>query len=115
MNRLAAICLTMCFCLTMALLLAGCAAPKTAETAKSAAAKEYPMRGAVTALDAGAHKATIDHEEIKDFMPAMTMPYPVKDPAEFSKLAVGDKITATVYVTDDTMWIANIKKAEPAH
>ena len=109
MNRLATL------CLTAGLLLAGCAAPKSAETAKSAPVKEYQMRGAVTSLDAGANKATIDHEEIKDFMPAMTMPYPVKDPAEFSKLAVGDKITATVYVTEDNMWIGNIKKAEPAH
>jgi len=91
--------------LLLGLLLAGCSKP----------AKEYHMRGEVTSLDPSGHVATIKHEEIKGFMGAMTMGYPVKDPAEFSKLTVGEPITATVYVTDDTMWIANIQKADTAH
>jgi protein SCO1 len=108
-NRIAAL------CLFSGLLLAGCAGKKSGETTKSESPKEYQMRGEVTSLDAGGHTATIKHEDIKGFMGAMTMPYPVKDPAEFSKLAVGEPITATVYVTDDTMWIANIQKAGAAH
>jgi Cu/Ag efflux protein CusF len=88
----------------LALALAGCAAPK-------APAKEFQMRGEVTGLDAGGHVATIKHEEIKGFMGAMTMGYQVKDPAEFSKLSVGEPITATVYQTTDDMWIGNIQKA----
>ena len=39
------------------------------------------------------------------------MGYPVKDPAEFSKLAVGEPITATVYQNGDDFWIGNIQKA----
>jgi len=69
------------------------------------------MRGEVMSLDAGGHVATIKHEEIKGFMGAMTMGYQVKDPAEFSKLSVGEPITATVYQTTDDMWIGNIQKA----
>ena len=69
------------------------------------------MRGEVTGLDAGGHVATIKHEDIPGFMSAMTMGYPVKDPAEFSKLAVGEPITATVYVNGDDMWVGNIQKA----
>jgi Cu/Ag efflux protein CusF len=88
----------------LALALAGCAAPK-------APAKEFQMRGEVMSLDAGGHVATIKHEEIKGFMGAMTMGYQVKDPAEFSKLSVGEPITATVYQTTDDMWIGNIQKA----
>lgn len=98
-------------CLALGLLLAGCARPKPQEAAKSGPAKEYAMRGEVTGLDASGHVATIKHEEIKGFMSAMTMGYPVKDPAEFSKLAVGETITATVYVKDDDMWVGNIQKA----
>jgi Cu/Ag efflux protein CusF len=90
-------------CLALGLLLAGCAA-------KSGPAKEYQMRGEITGLDVSGHVATIKHEEIKGYMPAMTMGYPVKDPAEFSKLAVGEPITATVYVKDDEMWVGNIQK-----
>jgi Cu/Ag efflux protein CusF len=90
-------------CLAFVLLLAGCS--------KSGPAKEYPMRGEVTGLDAGGHVATIKHEDIPGFMSAMTMGYPVKDPTEFSKLAVGEPITATVYVKGDDMWVGNIQKA----
>jgi Cu/Ag efflux protein CusF len=108
LNRIAVACL--------ALALAGCATPKTEEAAKSSAAssgptKEFQMRGEVTGLDAGGHVATIKHEAIQGFMGAMTMGYPVKDPAEFSKLAVGEPITATVYQSGDDFWIGNIQKS----
>jgi Cu/Ag efflux protein CusF len=98
-------------CLALVLLLAGCAAPKPQEAAKSGPVKEYQMRGEITGLDAGGHVATIKHENIPGFMSAMTMGYPVKDPAEFSKLAVGEPITATVYQNGDDFWIGNIQKA----
>jgi Cu/Ag efflux protein CusF len=91
-------------CLALISALAGCAAPK-------APAKEFQMRGEVTGLDAGGHVATIKHENIPGLMGAMTMGYQVKDPAEFSKLSVGEPITATVYQTSDDMWIGNIQKA----
>jgi Cu/Ag efflux protein CusF len=41
----------------------------------------------------------------------MTMGYPIKDQAEFSKLTVGEGITATVYVNGEDMWVGNIQKA----
>jgi protein SCO1/2 len=84
----------------LALMLVGCGTPP----------KEYQLRGEITGLDPGAHVATIRHEEIKGFMGAMTMGYPVKDQSEFSKLSVGEPITATVYVKGDDMWVGNIQK-----
>jgi protein SCO1/2 len=99
-------------CLAVVLGLTGCAAPKAQEAAKPAApTKEFQMRGEVTGLDAGGHVATIKHEAIAGFMGAMTMGYPVKDTTEFSKLAVGESITATVYQNGDDFWIGNIQKA----
>ena len=89
------------------LLLAGCAG-----SAPHKPAKEYQLRGEIMGLDAGGHVATIKHEEIKGFMGAMTMGYPVKDASEFGELSVGEPITATVYVTDDEMWVGNIQKAQ---
>jgi protein SCO1/2 len=99
LNRVAIACL-------MLAMLAGCAAPKPP-------AKEYQMRGEVMGLDAPDHVATIKHEAIPGFMGAMTMGYPVKDPAEFSKLSVGEPITATIYQSQsgDDFWIGNIQKA----
>jgi len=97
----------------LVLTLVGCAAPKAQEAAKPAGpTKEFQMRGEVTGLDAGGHVATIRHEAIPGFMGAMTMGYPVKDATEFSKLAVGEPITATVYQNGDDFWIGNIQKAE---
>jgi len=97
------------------LVLVGCATPKAPEAAQSSAnsvqTKQFQMRGEVTGLDAGGHVATIKHEAIVGFMGAMTMGYPVKDTAEFSKLAVGEPITATVYQNGDDFWIGNIQKA----
>jgi protein SCO1/2 len=95
------------------LVLTGCSsspAPEQTKAADSATAiKQYPMRGTITALDAGQHVATISHQEIPGFMGAMTMGYPVKDAGEFSKLKVGDAITATVNVKGDDMWVGNFK------
>ena len=70
------------------------------------------MRGEVLGIDAAGHVATIKHESIPGFMGAMTMGYPVKDPAELSKLSVGEPITATVYQSGDDFWIGNIQKAK---
>jgi protein SCO1/2 len=110
LNRIAIACLAVVLGLTTSL--AGCAAPKAQEAAKSSApTKEFQMRGEVTGLDAGGHVATIKHEAIAGFMGAMTMGYPVKEAAEFSKLVVGEPITATVYQNGDDFWIGNIEKA----
>lgn len=105
--------------LASGLLLSSCSsspkadAPKTdaPKTAEKAAPKEYPMKGEIMGLDAEVHVATVKHEAIEGFMSAMTMGYPVKDTAEFAKLAAGDNITATVYVDGDDMYIGNIRKA----
>src|SRR5271166_4310022 len=97
-NRIAMVCFV--------LVLAGCA--KSREAAKSTEpAKTFQMRGEITGLDASGHVATIRHEAIPGFMGAMTMGYPVKDAAEFTKLAVGEPITATVYESGDDYWIGN--------
>ena len=94
------------------LLLTGCSsAPKTEEKAAAKEPmKEYAMKGEITGLDPSQHVATIKHQAIDGFMGAMTMGYPVKDPAEFNKIAVGDAITATVYVSGDDMYVGNFQK-----
>ena len=94
--------------LALALLMAGCSASKTEDAAASA--KQYQLRGEVMSLDPGGHVATIKHEEIRGFHGRYDDGISVKDPAEFSKLTVGEPITATVYVSGDDMWVGNIQK-----
>jgi Cu/Ag efflux protein CusF len=78
------------------------------------AIKRYPMHGKVLALMPADKKARIDAGPIGDWMPAaMTMNYPVRDDAEFAKLAVGQTIDVTVFVkTDDDYWIGEIKPSK---
>ena len=72
-------------------------------------AKRYPMQGEVKALDATAKTATIAAGKIGDWMEAMTMEYRVKPDSEFQKLHVGDKIDATVVVTDPGYYVTDVK------
>lgn len=76
---------------------------------KKEEAKRYPMQGEVKALDSTAKTATIAAGKIGDWMEAMTMEYPVKPDAEFQKLHVGDKIEATVVVTDPSYYVTDVK------
>lgn len=49
---------------------------------------------------------TISHEEIKGYMPAMTMEYPLRDEDALKVVDAGDEIQATLVVADDgTYWL----------
>ena len=103
------------------MMLAGCTgkAPETAPEKASEKApgkppvKRYPMQGEIKAVDASAHSATIAAGPIGDWMGAMTMEYPVKDPQEFGKLKVGANIQAKITVQGTDYWISSVS-AEPA-
>src|SRR5262245_5689361 len=57
---------------------------------------------------------TIKHEEIKGFMPAMTMPYEVRDAKLLDGLKAGDLITATLVVVSNGAYLSTIKKVGEA-
>jgi len=69
--------------------------------------KRYDLKGKIVALEPEKHLVTIAHEEVKDFMPAMTMPFTMRDQEFFNLLAVGDDITATLVVNGAESWIEN--------
>jgi len=56
----------------------------------------------------------VKHEDIKGFMPAMTMPYKVKEPALLKDRVPGDLITATLHVAPDLAWLSAIAKTGSA-
>ena len=92
-------------CIGLILSLSACGTSGT----KSEPEKQYQMTGQVKSLDAKLQTATIAHEQIADWMEAMTMEFPVREKAEFEKLHPGDKIKATVHVQAMDYWIANIQ------
>ncbi len=78
-------------------------------------AKSYPIHGQILALSApqpdGHAEVTLQHGDIPGFMPAMTMPYTVKNAANVTGLAAGDVIDATLVVDGDDVHLDAIKKA----
>jgi Cu/Ag efflux protein CusF len=62
--------------------------------------REYPVVGQIIRIDRATNHVTIRHEDIKGFMPGMTMPFPVKDAALLDGREPGDLIEATLLVQD---------------
>jgi Cu/Ag efflux protein CusF len=73
--------------------------------------RQYAMHGEVMAIDVQSRTATIKHEKIGDWMGAMTMEYPIKNDADWSKLAVGKTIDATVFVSEGGYYVGNVRAA----
>ncbi len=88
-------------------LLAGCQ-PTAKQTAASTEAKHYDLSGKVVSVDKTKKEVTIAHEEISGYMPAMTMPFPLKDEWAFDVLEPGQKVGAKLVVAADSFWIENI-------
>jgi hypothetical protein len=78
------------------------------KSASNSPVKQYKLDGVVVSLNPQGHIANIDAQKIEGWMDAMTMDYPVKDPAGFDSLHVGDHITATVYAQDLNYWLGEI-------
>jgi protein SCO1/2 len=78
-------------------------------------ARSYELQGQILAIDATAQEVLVKHEDIPGFMPAMTMPYAVKDAAVLQGRAAGDLIKATLRVSPDGgAWLAAITKTGTA-
>lgn len=73
--------------------------------------KRYSLQGEVVEKNAATSEITVNHGDIPGFMPAMAMPYRVKDPAMIQELQPGDKITADVVVGKDpsNYWLENVR------
>jgi protein SCO1/2 len=85
-----------------------------ARGAKSAPEKHYQLTGKVVAVNAKEQTAAIDAAAIPNFMEAMTMEYPIASKAELTALHPGDRITATVNVSDDGTYNLSQIKLQPA-
>jgi len=68
----------------------------------------YILEGTVVSKP-DAEDIVVDHEAIEGFMPAMTMPFSVKDPAQIADVNPGDKIYARLIVDQDHSWLAKVR------
>jgi protein SCO1/2 len=76
--------------------------------------REYTLQGQVLSVRPGGMEADIKHEAIKGFMPAMTMPYKVREAHEFASLRPGDLITSTLVVVSNDAFLKDVKKVGDA-
>jgi len=65
---------------------------------RSGSEKRFDFKGKVVAVEPDKHSVTVSHEDVKGYMPAMTMPFTVANEADLQFLAPGDEITATLVV-----------------
>ncbi|HEY7172789.1 MAG TPA: SCO family protein [Vicinamibacterales bacterium] len=72
--------------------------------------KEYKLQGQILSVAADHKEANIKHEDIKGLMPAMTMPYKVRDAKQFEGIAPGDLINATLVVVSNDAYLQDVKK-----
>ena len=72
--------------------------------------RNFIVKGVVLELNPDNLTVVIRHEQVADYMPAMTMPFHVKAANELSGLQIGDEIQLRLVVTSDKSWIDQIKK-----
>jgi protein SCO1/2 len=104
------------FVIPATLLLGGCSPsassqPPAVESSR-ANVQTYQVKGVVTKMFPGNKSVEIRHQEVTNFMPAMTMEFQVKNPNELAGLTTNDPVMFRLSVTDNDSWIDQITKAE---
>jgi protein SCO1/2 len=84
-----------------------------APAAADATARHYEARGIIRGFAPDRSTVDVEHEDIRGFMPSMTMPLAVHNPKEIVDLKTGDAISFRLNVADQDVWIDNIKKIAP--
>lgn len=72
-------------------------------------AKRYPAEGLVLRVERDRQTVTISHREIRGYMPAMAMPFRVKNAAELSGLAPGARVQFQLEVTKRGAVVRNLR------
>jgi len=106
---IAALLLTLCSC-NSGLTRKDATTNQASGPAAAVQTKSYSGVGVVKGLNPKVPSIEIDHDEIKDLMPAMQMEFHVKDKSLLDGLAVEDKIEFTVEYGVGGMKITAIKK-----
>lgn len=72
---------------------------------KPANEHRYELKGKVVAVDRAKGEVTVDHEDVKGYMPGMTMAFPLRDAEALKVLEAGDQLQAALVVSDDGYWL----------
>jgi protein SCO1 len=83
--------------------------PPTAAASSQTGTQIFTVKGVIKELKPDGRTVVIKHEEIPNYMPAMTMPLEVKDTNELTGLQPGDGVRFRLLVTDKEGWIDQLK------
>ena len=70
--------------------------------------KRYDFKGKVVAVDLEKRLVTVSHEDIKGYMPGMTMPFAVANESDLQIIAPDDEITATLVIDGKRSWLEDL-------
>lgn len=93
--------------LGLILLLSACK-PNDQRFVPSGNEKRYELTGKVESVDKVQRVVTVAHDDVKDFMPAMTMPFTLRDEWAYEVLVPGDQISATLIVDGPKVWLQDV-------
>jgi len=79
-----------------------------------APAQHYALTGKVESVDKSSQTINVNGDAIPGFMPAMLMPYKVKNQADFNQISPGDSLSADIVKTQDDYWLENVKVTQHA-
>lgn len=72
--------------------------------------QRFQVNGVVRSLENQGQTVVIEHDDIPDFMPAMIMPFTVRDAALLRGLQPGEAVRFELVVTKEDSWIDRIEK-----
>jgi protein SCO1 len=81
-----------------------------AACSRGPAPRQFQLTGQVLDVRADGSELVVRHDDVKGFMPAMTMPFKIKDRTLTRNSRPGDLIRATLLVTDEESWLASVEK-----
>ena len=70
--------------------------------------KRYELKGKVVSVEPEKRSVTIAHEDVKGYMPGMTMPFTVRNDADLQILVPNAEVTATLVVDGSHSWLENL-------
>jgi protein SCO1/2 len=91
-------------------LLVACAICSQCGGMTGSSAHRYPLTGKIISIDPSKRQVVGSHAEIKGYMPAMVMPFQLKETGP-GVLAKGDEITATLVVNGRESWLEEVRIA----
>ena len=81
-----------------------------AGTAACSRARQYELHGQILAVDRERQEITIKHDDIRGFMPGMTMPFKVKDARMLEGRQAGDLVTAMLVVEHANAYLSSVER-----